>query len=83
MTLLQKCKQITNDFILKYLPMNKLMMRCGNELIFQDDDDNLIYIQVSYIRKDKERQLTEYLNDKMMTLREKQHDYEARYGHRE
>ena len=76
MTLLQKCQQINQAFIHKYLPMNRMVAQCGNELLFRDEQENLISVRVSYINKDRETELIQFINDKANAKREKQIAYE-------
>jgi len=76
MTLLQKCQQINQAFIHKYLPMNRVVAQCGNELLFRDEQENLISVRVSYVNKDRETELIQFVNDKATAKREKQIAYE-------
>ena len=71
MTLAQKSKQINHAFIQKYLPLDTVVENCGNELLFRDENNNLIYVRVSYISKDREAQLIKYTHDKRIALEEK------------
>ena len=70
MTLAQKSKQISHAFIQKYLPLDTVVERCGNELLFKADNNNLIYVRASYISKDREAQLTQRIHDKKVALEE-------------
>lgn len=72
MTLLQKCKQINQAFIHKYLPMDCAVVQCGNELLFRDEQENLILVRVSYINNSRETELIQYINDKAIALKEKE-----------
>lgn len=71
MTLVQKSKQISHAFIQKHLPLDTIIESCGNELLFRDENNNLIYVRVSYISKDRETQLIKYTHDKRIALEEK------------
>lgn len=72
MTILQKCKQINQAFIHKYLPIGRLVARCGNELLFRDEQENLISVKVSYVNKNREMELIQYVNDKAIALEKKE-----------
>lgn len=72
MTVLQKCQQINQAFIHKYLPMDCVVAQCGNELLFRDEQENLISVRVSYVNKDKETELIQFINGKAIAKREKQ-----------
>lgn len=75
-TALQKCKQINQAFIHKYLPLNCIVAQCGNELLFRDEQENLILVRVSYVNKDRETELIQFINDKAIAKKEKQIAYE-------
>ena len=72
MTSREKCEQINQAFINQYFPMNQIVARCGNELLFRDIQENLISVRVSYINKDRETKLIQYINDKAIALKEKE-----------
>ena len=72
MTALQKCKQINQAFIRRYLPMNNMVAQCGSDLLFRDEQGNLISVRVSYVSKDRETELIQSINDKANALKEKE-----------
>lgn len=75
MTALQKCKQINQAFIHKYLPMDDVVAQCGSDLLFRDEQGNLISVRVSCVNKDKETEMIQFIEDKANTLKEKEIAY--------
>lgn len=75
MTALQKCKQINQAFIHRYLPMDDVVAQCGSDLLFRDGQGNLISVRVSCVSKDRETELIQSINDKTNTLKEKEIEY--------
>ena len=65
---------IAKRFYERYLPMEKVFEHCGSELLFKDEEDNLISVVVRYIPKENETERIKYVHDKRVALEEKQKD---------
>ena len=74
MTLMERHATIARRFYEKYLPMEKVFERCGSELLFKDEEDNLISVVVRYVRKENEAERIKDVHDKRVFLEERQKD---------
>ena len=65
---------IAKRFYERYLPMEKVFEHCGSELLFKDEEDNLISVVVRYVSKENEAERIKYVHDKRIALEEIQKD---------
>lgn len=70
MTLMKRHATIARRFYERYLPMEKVLERCGSEFLFKDEEDNLISVEVRYVRKENEAERIKYIHDKRVALEE-------------
>ena len=74
MTLMEHHATIARRFYERYLPMEKVLEHCGSEFLFKDEEDNLISVEVRYVRKENETERIKYVHDKRVALEEIQKD---------
>ena len=74
MALMEHHATIARRFYEKYLPMEKVFEHCGSELLFKDEEDNLISVVIRYVRKENEVERIKYVHDKRIAIEEKQKD---------